>query len=96
MVMKIEKFNEAKKNSDPNVGLTSMKIEVEFLVRVSKSANQEGYSLRVGIKGSNDVGLNGPTTLLGQGLTIEELEKERDEYLARISEFHKDANKYNL
>lgn len=100
--MKIERFNEAKRIKDQNIGLFSEKVEVNVLFRVSKSVVDEDieedehkYSLRAGIEGFN-TGVNGPTILIGQYLTIEEVENEKMKYLSNISALHRNAKKYNL
>ncbi len=86
--MKIQKFNEVK---DPLIGEEMIPVEVKVRFKTSKSRNYDGYSLRVTIDG-----VNGEPILLGQGIAENDLILIKNSFLARISNLHNSANKYNI
>lgn len=98
--MKVEKFNEAK---DPIVGETVMTIETDITFKVSKnrtytvlspSAQPEiRYSLKVKIPGVN---FQFGWYLINSNLMKEEIEQEKMNFLSKISNFHRNAKKYNI
>ena len=89
--MKIEKFSEAK---DPIIGETIITNETDITFKVSKSRGTENlYSLRIKIPGIEH---NYGWQLIGSNLSKERLEQEKMNFLSKISNFHRNAKKYNI
>lgn len=94
-MMKIDKFNEVRKVKDPFLGEEVLPIEVNLVFRISKSQNYpDKYSLRARIDG--DINTWSSAIFLGSGLTKDQIEEKKLEYLNKISNIHKNSNKFNI